>query len=366
MIKFFSLSDCVKSYQHEIDSAVLSTLHLGDFILGDSTSVFERSWASFCGSKYCVSVGNGLDALYLSLISQNIGKGDEVIVPAHTFIATWLAVTKIGATPIPVDIESSSFNIDYRLIEEKITSKTKAIIPVHLYGYPSQIDKIYQLADNFGLSVIEDSAQAHGSCFNGSRIGGHGRIAAWSFYPGKNLGCFGDGGSITLDCEKTYNKLVQLRNYGSSTKYYHEILGVNSRLDEIQAAILNVRLKYLSYENDQRTILANQYFQLLQDIPDIQLPPEPQGQSLSWHLFVIRVKDRDSLQLYLHQNGIESLIHYPVPPYLQKAYSFMGYRPSDFPHSTSVSSECLSLPLNPSLSLADIHFICNCLRRFFL
>ena len=348
----------------KIDSAMRGVFNSGQFILGRELTRFENEFADYIGVKHSIGVSSGLDALHLVLRAWEIGKGDEVIVPAQTFIATWLAVSYTGATPVPVDIDVNTFNIDPRLIEPKISSKTKAIIPVHLFGQPAELDSIKILADKYNLKVLEDSAQAHGSLYKGQKCGGLSDAGAFSFYPTKNLGAFGDGGAITTNDSDLYDKLVSLRNYGAAQKYIHIYKGFNNRLDEIQAAILNEKLKQLDEWNELRIKAAERYLFKLDALRDkICLPLTDSGTRQTWHQFVIRCKERDTLKKYLEKNSIETLIHYPVPPHKQQA--FKDYNNQKYPAAEASANSCLSLPMSPFISQEEQDYVVQNIKKFF-
>jgi len=347
-VPFLDLQSSYIELKSEIDKAVERVLSSGWYVLGTEVEQFECEWATYCDASYAVGVGNGLDALILGLRALNIGQGDEVIVPSNTYIATWLAVTATGATPVPVEPNPSTYNINTDEISIAITSKTKAILPVHLYGQPADLDPILELARNNNLAVIEDAAQSHGARYKEKRIGGHGDIVCWSFYPGKNLGAFGDAGAITTNNQKLANKIRTLRNYGSNKKYFNDDLGVNSRLDPLQAAILRVKLNVLDEWNQRRRIYASRYLSDLHDL-DITLPYTPDFTESVWHLFVIKHPCRDLIQQKLNASGIGTLIHYPVPPHAQECYK----KNHSFPEqciATNLSNEVLSLPIGPHMS----------------
>lgn len=318
----------------------------GWYIGGAETEAFETEWATYCGAAHAVGVANGLDALVLSLRALNIGEGDEVIVPSHTFVATWLAVSSVGAKPVPVEPNPLSYNIDPARIVAGITPRTRAIIPVHLYGQPADLDPILDIAKSHGLSVIEDAAQAHGARYKGRRIGGHGDIVCWSFYPGKNLGAFGDGGGITTNRADLADKIRMLGNYGSREKYVHELAGTNSRLDPIQAAVLRVKLHHLDNWTDKRKALAAEYSMVLKN-GGLILPQQAGYAEHVWHLYVVRSPERTRVMKVLADAGIGSQIHYPIPPHMQTAYASLGHAPSDFPLTQKISSEVFSLPMGP-------------------
>jgi len=334
-------------------------------ILGDEVSNFEDNFASYCQAKHAITVGNGLEALTLILHGMDIGPGDEVIVPAHTFIASWLAVTQVGAKPVPVDINPETYNINAELIETAITPRTKAIIVVHLYGQPSDIDAVASIAKKYDLKIIEDAAQAHGAEYKGKRSGQLADAAAFSFYPTKNLGAFGDGGAVTTDNLELAERIRCLRNYGSKTKYHHVIKGCNSRLDELQASLLDIKLRTLDTCNQKRQSLAAYYSQLLSDITDIKIPVVPSWATPVWHLYVIQCPERDALLTKLKQQGIHCLIHYPIPPHLSVAYADLKHNAGSFPQTEQVCNSILSLPFWPQMQLPIIEETAKQIRDFF-
>ena len=361
-VPFLDLKSSFSEIQHEIEDAMLKSLRSGQYIGGSDVETFEAAFSHFVESDFCIGVGNGLDALVLSLKVLGIGAGDEVIVPSNTFIATWLAVTHCGAVPIPVEPDLSTYNIDVELIEEKITSRTKAIIPVHLYGQPADIDEVLALAKKYNLFVIEDAAQAHGATYKGRRVGSHSDLVTWSFYPGKNLGAFGDAGAITTENPDLADRLIRLRNYGSKERYVHNSLGTNSRLDPVQASILNVKLKYLKAWNERRvhisSIYNNEFINLPISLPFIRSHNEP-----VWHLYCVRTSRRDEFRANLASMGVETLIHYPIPPHMQIAYKFLGYNENDFPLTKTIASELISLPIGPSMTLDQVSYVVDCVKK---
>lgn len=352
MIPFLDLGASYRELKIEIDRAVLRVLDSGWYVLGPEVEAFETEWAGFCGAKYAVGLANGLDALILALRALDVGPGDEVIVPSNTYVATWLAVSAVGATPVPVEPDPITYNIDPTQIAAAITPSTKVLLPVHLYGQPADLDPVLRLAKQNGLAVVEDAAQAHGAKYKGRRIGGHGDIACWSFYPGKNLGAMGDGGAITTNRADLAEKIQVLRNYGSRQKYVNEVLGVNSRLDPIQAAVLRVKLRHLDEWSDRRRAIAATYTQRLSNIGLI-LPHVPDWADPAWHLYVVRSTARDALQASLNANGIGTLIHYPIPPHMQGAYTGLGIAPGALPLARQLAEEVLSLPIGPQFSSND-------------
>ena len=353
-VPFLDLRAAYLELKDEIDEAVARVLNSGWYILGEEVEAFETEWASYCSAKHCVGVANGLDALHLSLLALGIGPGDEVIVPSNTFIATWLAVSYCGARPVPVEPDERTYNIDSRLIEQAITEHTKAILPVHLYGQPADLDPILEMAKRHQLYVVEDAAQAHGAHYKGKKIGSHGDLVTWSFYPGKNLGAMGDGGAVTTNNGQLAEKLRILRNYGSKEKYVHIKRGFNSRLDPLQAAVLRVKRKHLDEWNERRMKVAAQYIDHLGSYPNCNVPFTPEWATPCWHLFVIRHPNRDTLQRRLTKAGVGTLIHYPIPPHLQGAYREFDFAPGSFPIAEQLAREVLSLPIGPHCQTKNI------------
>lgn len=344
MIPFLDLAAATAELEAEISDAVSRVQRSGWYIGGPEVDAFEDQFASYCGATYGVGTGNGLDALVLALRACGIGPGDAVIVPSHTFIATWLAVKSVGATIQPVEPDPMTMNIDVLKVKAAITQETKAIVPVHLYGQPADMDPILAIAREHGLRVVEDAAQAHGAAYKGRRIGSHSDAVCWSFYPGKNLGALGDGGAVTTNDREIASRVRNLGNYGSDQKYLHTEAGVNSRLDPIQAAVLSVKLKHLDSWNARRKALAVEYSQLLSDL-DLQLPFIPEWADPVWHLYVVRTDDRSSIQGALAQNDIGTLIHYPTACHKQQAFSDM--KDYALPLAESLASSVVSLPIGP-------------------
>jgi dTDP-4-amino-4,6-dideoxygalactose transaminase len=356
-VPFLDLKAPYAELKAEMDAACRTVMESGWFVQGQEVRAFESEFARYCEAEHCIGVGNGLDALHLILRAMEIGPGDEVIVPANTYIATWLAVTYAGGKPVPVEPEGRTCNLDASRLEEAITSRTKAIIAVHLYGQPADIDAIKAIASPYGIKVIEDAAQAHGARYRGRRVGGLADAAGFSFYPGKNLGASGDAGAITTNDQKLADRLRVLSNYGSRVKYYNEVKGINSRLDELQAALLRIKLSRLDEWNDRRRKLAAYYLQTLEGISDLTLPFVADYADPVWHLFVVRHPERDSLQKHLTEAGIGTLIHYPCPPHLQEAYADLNLVPGSFPVSERMANEVLSLPMGPHVSTEDAEFV---------
>ncbi|OGU55546.1 MAG: erythromycin biosynthesis sensory transduction protein eryC1 [Ignavibacteria bacterium RBG_13_36_8] len=363
-VPFLDLQTPYLELRDELDEAYRRVMKSGWYILGCEVDAFEKEFAIYCNAKHCVGVGNGLEALHLILRAFSIGPGDEVIVPANTYIATWLAVSYAGATPIPVEPDEKTYNIDPELLEATITSRTKAILPVHLYGQPANMDPINEIAQRYNLKVIEDAAQAHGARYKGRRVGSLGNAAGFSFYPGKNLGALGDGGAVVTNDDEVYAKIRMLRNYGSQKKYYNEIKGFNSRLDEIQAAFLRVKLKKLDEWNEKRSGMVKLYIDGLKNINDLIVPMVPAWADPVWHLFVVGHSNRKALQKQLDDAEIGTLIHYPVPPHLSDAYKDLHY--SHIPITEKISETVISLPIGPHVSIDEIMYVCEIINKALL
>ena len=365
-IPFLDLGAAYRELQSELEDAILGSLRTGWYIGGDAVDGFEQDFATYTGTGHCVGVANGLDALHLALLALGVGPGDEVIVPSNTYIATWLAVSHCGATPVPVEPLPETFNLDPDRIEAAITPRTRVILPVHLYGQPADMDPILAIARRHGLRVLEDAAQAHGARYKGRRIGGHGDVVAWSFYPGKNLGALGDAGAITSNDAEITDRVRVLRNYGSRVKYVNEVRGFNSRLDPVQAVALRIKLRHLEVWNERRKALAAQYLTGLAGCA-LQLPFVPDWADPVWHLFVVRVTQREAVQACLTEQGVQTLIHYPVPPHRQAAYADMGWGDGRFPISEKMHREVLSLPIGPQLETDSVDRVImelsGCLKR---
>mgnify|MGYP000609054539 CR=1 FL=1 len=363
MIPFLDLKEINKRQQAELVNALQRVLDSGWWILGQETELFEEEYSRFCGAEYCVGVGNGLEAMHLVLRAWGIGPGDEVLVPSNTYIATWLAVSETGAHPVPIEPDLNTYNMDPNRIEAAITSRTKAIIPVHLYGQAALMGPIIEIAKRRGLKVLEDAAQAHGARFGGRRVGSLGDAAAFSFYPGKNLGALGDAGAITTSDLDLVQRLRSLRNYGSHRKYHNEVRGYNSRLDELQSAFLRVKLPLLDDDNARRVHLANIYLDRLKGCKGLVLPRTEDACTHVWHVFVVRHEARDLLQKKLAAQGVGTMIHYPVPPHLQPAYAELGLGEGALSISEQIHREVLSLPLGPTLAEDDVIAACDKLRQ---
>lgn len=365
-VPFFNLDYIHKPLKQGFLNSISEIIDGNGYILGKEVSEFEALFGSFCSTKYAIGVGNGLDALKISLKTLNIKSGDEVIVPAHTFIATWLAVSEVGAIPIPVDAYDDTMNINVELIEEAITLKTRAIMPVHMYGQMCDMKAVMDVANKYNLYVIEDFAQSQGATFEDKIAGSWGHINGTSFYPGKNIGALGDGGCITTNDISLFESAKMNRNYGSLIKYQHEIKGVNSRLDSIQASLLNIKLSHLNNWNNERIKLANLYYEKLKHINSIKFQTLHASAKSVYHLFVIRIDNRNELQKYLLEKEIGTIIHYPIPPHLQPAYSDLKHKKGAYPICEKISNSVLSLPLYPGLEETQIDYICESIIDFTL
>ncbi|HEX8184581.1 MAG TPA: DegT/DnrJ/EryC1/StrS family aminotransferase [Blastocatellia bacterium] len=362
-IPFLDLRETYLEIKGELDLAYRRVMDSGWYILGREVKAFEEEFAAYCGARHAIGVGNGLEALQLILRAYGVGAGDEVIVPANTYVATWLAVSNTGATPVPVEPVEGTYNLDPERIEAKITSRTRAILPVHLYGQPAAMTAINEIARSRGLKVVEDAAQAHGSRYAGRSAGSLGDAAGWSFYPTKNLGAYGDAGAVTTDDDEMAERARLLRNYGSKEKYYNDEKGINSRLDELHAALLRVRLRHLDEWNSRRARVARMYLDGLKETGLI-LPMIAESAEPAWHLFVVRSPNRDALQQYLKREGIATLVHYPVAPHLQEAYKDLGYSEGAFPITEAIHREILSLPIGPHLNEAEASRVIEAVRAF--
>jgi len=362
-VSFVDLKRQYEKIKNEIDNAIFKVINDGDFILGKELEAFEKEFASYCDSKFCVGVNSGTSALHLTLIALGITKEDEVILPANTFISAAFAVSYTGANPVFVDIDRESYNIDVTKIKEKITKKTKAIIPVHLYGQTADMNPILEIAKKYDLKVVEDCCQAHGALYNGKKAGSIGDVGCFSFYPSKNLGAYGDSGAIATSDEKLLEKICMLRNYGQKVKYHHLIKGFNDRLDNIQAAILRVKLKYLDEWNTARRKHALFYNSLLEDTEAI-IPVQKDYAKHIYHQYVIRTKERDNLSKYLNSKQISTLIYYPIPIHLQKAYSDLNCKKGTFPITEQYSDEIISLPIFPELKQEEIRYVVSNVKEF--
>ena len=361
MIKFLDLYKINERHRKEIDTRIKQVLDSGWYLLGKEDENFEKNFAAYCGTKHCIGCANGLEALTLIIRAMGFNKGDEIIVPANTYIASILSITENGCTPVLVEPDIKTYNINPDLIEEKITANTKAIMVVHLYGQAVEMQKIWNLAEKYNLKVIEDSAQAHGAIYQGKRTGNLSDASGFSFYPGKNLGCLGDGGCVTTNDAELAQKIRAIRNYGSHIKYHNIYKGINSRLDEIQAAVLDVKLKELDNDNNHRRKIAKYYIDNIKN-PEIILPETYDKDAHVWHIFAIRTKDRNRLQEYLKDNGIQTLIHYPIPPHKQECYK--EWNNLSFPITEKIHNEILSLPISPVMTIEEAATVCNVINKF--
>lgn len=364
-IPFLSFRHMNETVKQELIVSFAQFIDSGWYILGKQVQTFETEYANYCHTHFCTGVANGLDALIIALKALDIGHGDEVIVPSNTYIASWLAVSAVGAIPVPVEPRIDTYNINPDLIDAAITQKTKAIMPVHLYGQCCEMETIMKIATAHNIYVVEDNAQSQGATYNGQITGSFGHINATSFYPGKNLGAFGDAGAITTNNEQLWNQCQIIRNYGSEKKYYNQIKGMNSRLDELQAGLLSIKLKHLNHWNQERQEIARLYNEKLSSINQITLPKLSKNATSVYHLYVIRTKQRDALQHFLTEKGIGTLIHYPVPPHLQLAYSDMKMEKGRFPIAEEIAETCLSLPIYPGLTETEINYIASSIQSFF-
>lgn len=361
-VPFSILERQYKMYQEEYETKVLEILRKGWYILGEETEKFEKEYAKYVGTKYSLGIDNGLNALVLAFRALNIGQGDEVVVQGNTFIATVMGITINGATPIFVEPDKF-YNIDIEKIEEKITERTKAICVVHLYGQATKMDKVLELCKKYNLKLVEDCAQAHGAEFNGQKVGSFGDIGCFSFYPGKNLGCFGDGGAITTNNEEVYKRIKMLRSYGSEKKYHHVEVGYNARLDELQAGLLRIKLSHLSELTKERENIAKRYLTEIKN-PLIQLPKLKENCTHVWHLFVVKVEDRDKFQKYLEENEIGTVIHYPIPPHLSEAYRDLGYKVGDYLITEDYANTIVSLPLYNGMTREEIDYVIEKINEY--
>jgi dTDP-4-amino-4,6-dideoxygalactose transaminase len=364
-IPFLNFSPVHTAIRTEMQQAFERVYDRGWFVLGEEVEAFERAYAAFNQTGFCVGLSNGLDALHLALRALDIGPGDEVIVPSNTYIATVLAVSYVGATPIFVEPDPHTYNLDPARLEAAVTANTRAVMPVHLYGQACEMEAIMALAQKHGLFVVEDNAQAQGAAYRGILTGAWGDANGTSFYPGKNLGALGDAGALTTAREDIARKVRVLRNYGSQKKYFNEVIGYNMRLDELQAALLQVKLKYLDSWTLQRQQIAAWYDETLQGIGDLVLPVTAPGATHVYHLYVVRTQRRDALQAHLTEKGIGTLIHYPIPPHLQEAYAPLGHKKGDFPIAERIAETCLSLPLWPGMTEQDVWQVGQAISKFF-
>lgn len=362
-VPFLDVSATYLELKKSIDTVLAQVLASGAYILGPEVEAFEQEFAEFLGVRHCIGVSSGLEALHVALRASGLKPGDEVLVPANTYIATWLAVSYAGGTPVPIEPELATYNMDPSRIEAAITPRTRGILPVHLYGQPANMDPIVGIARKHNLWVMEDAAQAHGARYKGVRVGGIGDVACWSFYPGKNLGAFGDGGAITTNNDEVADRARVLRNYGSRVKYLNEMKGLNCRLDSVQAAALRIKLHHLDGWNQRRRSIAAYYTEALRDT-GLALPSVPPWVDPVYHLYVVRTQRRDELQAYLKTRGIATLIHYPIPPHLQLAYRDLGFLEGSLPITEKIHREVLSLPMGPHLTGEQATAVVNAVQEF--
>ena len=363
-VPFLDLRAAYLELSGEYDAAYKRVMESGRYILGAEVEAFETEFAAFCEARYCIGVGNGSEALFLILKAHEIGSGHEVLVPANTFIATWLSVTRTGATPVPVEPDPRTFNLDPDRVEAAVTPRTRAIVAVHLFGQPADMDALQLVTQKHGLHLIEDAAQAHGARWHGRPTGSLGRAAAFSFYPAKNLGAFGDGGAVVSDDADLIGRVRMLRNYGSAKKYQSSVPGFNSRLDPLQAAFLRVRLRRLDEWNQRRTAIAHAYLGRLANVAYLVLPTVVEAGQPSWHLFVVRHSRRDALRQYLEKIGVETEMHYPIPPHLSEAYAPLGLGRGSLPITENLADSVLSLPIGPQLSSAGVDRVVEGIKGF--
>ncbi len=364
-IPFLNFDPMHSAIRSEMQVAFQDVYDSNLFVMGQSVESFEKKYAEFNHVAHCIGVSNGLDALHLALKALGVAAGDEVIVPSNTYIATLLAVSYVGATPVLVEPDINTYNIDPTNIEKAITNKTKVIMPVHLYGQACEMDAIMSIAKKHGLHVVEDNAQAHGATFKNKLTGSFGDANGTSFYPGKNLGALGDAGAVTTNDDTLAQKIRILRNYGSEIKYHNEVIGYNQRLDEMQAAFLSVKLSYLPEWTRQRQQIAQMFSDALKNIGDLILPVTHPDATHVYHLYVIRTKHRDALQKHLTENEIGTMIHYPIPPHRQHAYTSLGYKKGDFAIAEKIADTCLSLPIWPGMTEEHIHYVATSISDFF-
>jgi dTDP-4-amino-4,6-dideoxygalactose transaminase len=364
MVPFLDVRAATQELEAPVLEAIERVVRSGWYVLGEQTAAFERDFAAFAGAEHAVGVGNGLEAIALALQALGIGPGDEVIVPSNTFIATWIAVARTGARLVGVEPIEGQWNLDPARVADAVTPRTRALVPVHLYGQPADLAELLAVAKKYGLVVVEDAAQAHGARYNGRRIGAYGHAVAWSFYPGKNLGAFGDGGAVTTDDPDVAARVRALGNYGSSEKYAHDLLGTNSRLDEIQSAVLRVKLQHLDSWNARRRTIAKRYAQELASVPGLRLPSVAPGREHVWHLYVVDHISRDELQKHLAARGIQTQVHYPIPPHLSGAFAPLGLTEGTFPIAEQAARTHLSLPIGPHLSDKDVTRVIDACRSF--
>ena len=363
-VPYLDLPAQIRSVRKEIDAAIARTIDNCSFCLGPDVAQFEEDFAKFCGAEHCVAINSGTSALHVALLLLNVGPGDEVITTPFTFVATSWAISYVGAKPVYVDVDDATMNLDPKLVERAITPRTKAILPVHLYGHPFDVEAILEICRKHKLPLVEDACQAHGAKYKGKTVGTFGQISGFSFYPGKNLGACGEGGALVTNNAAFAARARALREHGSTVRYYHDEIGFNYRMEGIQGAVLGVKLKHLEKWTDERRRVAHRYQMLLKDTP-LRLPHEADYAASAWHLYVVRHPRRDDLKKFLDENGVGCALHYPVPLHLQKCFAHLGYKPGDFPVAEISARECLSLPIYPELTDAQIQRVVTVIKSFF-
>lgn len=363
-IPYLDLPAQMRGLRRDIDAAIARTLDQCSFCLGPDVVQFEKDFAQYCGAEHCVAFNSGTSALHVAMLLLNVGRGDEVITTPYTFVATSWAISYVGATPVYVDIDDATFNLNPALVERAITPRTKAILPVHLYGHPADLDPLLELSRRHKLPLVEDAAQAHGAVYHGRKVGTAGVMSCFSFYPGKNLGAYGEGGGLVTNNAAFAARAKALREHGSTQRYYHDEIGFNYRMEGIQGAVLGVKLKHLDSWSRERRRVARRYQELLADTP-LQLPREAQNTESAWHLFVVRHARRDELKQHLDSHRVGCALHYPLPLHLQKCYASLGYKAGDFPLAEKAARECLSLPIYPELTDSQIQRVAEVIKDFF-
>jgi len=363
-IPYLDLRAQIQPLRAELDAAVARTIDHCSFCLGPDVAQFEKDFAKFCGAEHCVAFNSGTSALHIAMLLLGVGPGDEVVTTPYTFVATSWAISYVGAKPVFVDVDDTTFNLDAKLMEKAITPRTKAVMPVHLYGQPFDVDAVREICRRHKLPMVEDSAQAHGAKWQGRVIGTFGEISCFSFYPGKNLGAFGEGGALVTNNAEFAKRARSLREHGSTVRYYHDEVGFNYRMEGFQGAVLGIKLKHLEKWTRERQRVARRYTELLADTP-LQLPREAAGAESVWHLYVVRHPRRDGLKKFLEENQVGCALHYPVPLHLQKCYASLGYQAGDFPVAEKAARECLSLPIFPELTDAQIQRVADVVKGFF-
>ena len=364
-VSFVDLRRQYKLIRRQLQAALDRAFESSTFIFGEDVILFEKEFAEFCGAKYCISVGSGTSALHLALLALGIGPSSEVITVTNSFVATGFAICHVGARPVLVDCEANYYGIDATCIENAISKRTKAILPVHLFGHPADMNAIMELAERRNLKVIEDACQAHGATFKNKKVGAIGDVGCFSFYPTKNLGAYGDGGAVVTNDPSVAEKVSSLRNYGQTEKYHHRVIGYNSRLDTLQAAILRVKLRYLKHWNEKRAENARLYNRLLDSLTPVKVPSVRKEAKHVYHIYAVRVQQRDKLQKFLARESITTLVHYPIPIHLQPAFRYLRYQPSSFPIAEKHASELLSLPMFPELMRDEIFYVSDAIKRFY-